>query len=224
MLVKGEDPYSPAYKILNPDLIPPVPESDFRDLVDSVQAERGFLFLVNFKQARRTRGSLFTVEKRDGSGTLLEVVSNGKANTLDIVFATENNQQVVSIEEAELATGQWKNITLFVQEDRVHVYVGCEEINNAELDASIHNVLTPETPSVADLRIGKGAVNERFMVMHDPKRFCGKLCTRYIYLFKVCLFTCLLILYFCLHLSFLAFFRVCSKTSDSFLGLRWMQY
>lgn len=168
MLVKGDDPYSPAYKILNPDLIPPVPEDAFRDLVDSVQAERGFLLLGNFKQARRTRGSLFTVEKRDGSGTLFEVVCNGKANTLDIVFATENKQQVVSIEEAELATGHWKNITLLVQEDRVHFYVGCEEVNNAELDVSIQNVLTPDTPSVANLRIGKGAVNDKFRVMHDP--------------------------------------------------------
>ncbi|TSK57997.1 Thrombospondin-1 [Bagarius yarrelli] len=165
MLVKGDDPYSPAYKILNPDLIPPVPEADFQNLVDSVQAERGFLFLVNFKQAKRTRGSLFTVEKRDGSGTLFEVISNGKANTLDIVIATENKQQVVSIEDAQLATGYWKNITLFVQEDRVHFYVGCEEVNSAELDASIHNVLTLETPSVANLRIGKGAVNDRFMLL-----------------------------------------------------------
>ncbi|KAI5611298.1 thrombospondin-1 isoform X2, partial [Silurus asotus] len=171
MLVKGEDPYSPAYKIMNPDLIPPVPEGAFRDLVDSVQAERGFLFLVNFKQARRTRGSLFTVEKRDGSGTLFEVVSNGKANTLDIVFATENKQQVVSMEEADLATGQWKNITLFVQEDRVHFYVGCEEVNNAELDASIQSVLTLETPSVANMRIGKGAVNDRFMGVLQNVRF-----------------------------------------------------
>lgn len=169
MLVKGDDPYSPAYKILNPDLIPPVPEDAFRDLVDAVQAERGFLLLVNFKQARRTRGSLFTVEKRDGSGALFEVVSNGKANTLDIVFTTENKQQVVSIEEAELATGHWKNITLLVQEDRVHFYVGCEEVNSAELDVSIQNVLTPEMPSVANLRIGKGAVNDRFRVMHDPR-------------------------------------------------------
>lgn len=162
--VKGDDPYSPAYRILNPDLIPPVPESAFSDLMYSIQAERGFLLLVNFKQSRNTRGALLTVEKLDGSGPVLEIISNGKARTLDLVYSTENKQQVVSIEDADLATGQWKNITLFVQEDRVHFYVGCEEINNAELDASIQTILTLETPGVANLRIGKGAVNDKFVV------------------------------------------------------------
>uniref|UniRef100_A0A3B5KTK0 Thrombospondin 1b n=1 Tax=Xiphophorus couchianus TaxID=32473 RepID=A0A3B5KTK0_9TELE len=151
-LAKGDDPYSPAYKILNPDLIPPVPESAFRDLVDSVHAERGFLLLLNFKQFKRTRGSLLTVEKRDGSGAVFEIVSNGKANTLDIVYSTENKQQVVSIEEVDLATGNWKNITLFVQEDRAQLFVGCEEVNTAELDAPIQNILTQGTPAGAQLR------------------------------------------------------------------------
>lgn len=163
-LVKGDDPYSPAYKILNPDLIPPVPESAFRDLIDSVHAERGFLFLANFKQFKRTRGSIVTVEKNDGSGPVFEIVSNGKANTLDIVYSTENKQQVVSIEEADLAVGHWKNITLFVQEDRLQFYVGCEEVNTAELDASIQTILTQEIPGVASLRVGKGAVKDKFMV------------------------------------------------------------
>uniref|UniRef100_A0A8C7NLF3 Thrombospondin 1b n=1 Tax=Oncorhynchus mykiss TaxID=8022 RepID=A0A8C7NLF3_ONCMY len=162
-LVKGDDPYSPAYKILNPDLIPEVPESSFRDLIDSIHAERGFLLLLNFKQFKRTRGSLLTVEKRDGSGAVFEIVSNGKANTLDVVFSTVNKQQVVSIEDVDLATGHWKNITLFVQEDRAQLYVGCEEVNTAELDAPIQSILTQETPITARLRIGKGAVKDRFM-------------------------------------------------------------
>uniref|UniRef100_A0A673N7W2 Thrombospondin-1 n=1 Tax=Sinocyclocheilus rhinocerous TaxID=307959 RepID=A0A673N7W2_9TELE len=170
-LVKGDDPYSPAYKILNPDLIPPVPESAFRDLIDSIHAERGFLLLLNFKQFKHTRGSLLTVEKKDGSGPIFEIISNGKANTLDIVFSTESKQQVVSIEEADLAVGHWKNITLLVQEDRVQFYVGCEEVNTAELDASIQTILTQETPGVASLRIGKGAVKDRFMGVLQNMRF-----------------------------------------------------
>uniref|UniRef100_A0A669B8Q0 Thrombospondin 1b n=1 Tax=Oreochromis niloticus TaxID=8128 RepID=A0A669B8Q0_ORENI len=166
-LVKGDDPYSPAYKILNPDLIPPVPENSFRDLIDSIHAERGFLLLLNFKQFRRTRGSLLTVEKKDGSGPVFEIVSNGKANTLDIVFSTENKQQVVSIEDVGLATGQWKNITLFVQEDWAKLYVGCDEVNTAELDAPIQSILTQETPASAQLRVGKGAVKDKFTVRAD---------------------------------------------------------
>ncbi|CAB1339848.1 unnamed protein product [Coregonus sp. 'balchen'] len=170
-LVKGDDPYSPAYKILNPDLIPEVPESSFRDLIDSIHAERGFLLLLNFKQFKRTRGSLLTVEKRDGSGAVFEIVSNGKANTLDVVFSTVNKQQVVSIEDVDLATGHWKNITLFVQEDRAQLYVGCEEVNTAELDAPIQSILTQETPAIARLRIGKGAVKDRFMGVLQNVRF-----------------------------------------------------
>uniref|UniRef100_A0A8D3DQX8 Thrombospondin-1 n=1 Tax=Scophthalmus maximus TaxID=52904 RepID=A0A8D3DQX8_SCOMX len=170
-LVKGDDPYSPAYKILNPDLIPPVPEGAFRDLIDSIHEERGFLLLLNFKQSKRTRGSLLTVEKRDATGPVFEIVSNGKANTLDIVFSTENKQQVVSIEEADLATGHWKNITLFVQEDRAVLYAGCDEVNTAELDAPIQSILTHETPVSAQLRIGKGAVKDRFMGVLQNVRF-----------------------------------------------------
>ncbi|KAF6731643.1 Thrombospondin-1 [Oryzias melastigma] len=123
-LVKGADPYSPAYKILNADLIPQVPDASFRDLLDSIQAERGFLLLLNLKQYKRSRGTLLSVEKTDGSGPVFEIISNGKANTLDVVYSTENQQQVVSIEEADLATGHWKNITLFVQEDRAQLYCG----------------------------------------------------------------------------------------------------
>lgn len=165
-IVKGADPYSPAYKVLNPDLIPQVPDSSLRDLLDSIQAERGFLLLVNLKQFKKTRGSLLTIEKNDGSGPVFEIISNGKANTLDVVYSTVTQQQVVSIEDADLATGQWKNITLFVQDDRVQLFVGCVEINISEMDLPISQVLTPEVADIAKLRIGKGAVRDRFMVSY----------------------------------------------------------
>lgn len=163
-LVKGVDPHSPAYKVLNADLIPPVPDSYLRDLLDSIQAERGFLLLVNLKQFKKTRGSLLTIEKKDGSGSIFEIISNGKANTLDVVYSTLSQQQVVSIEDADLATGHWKNVTLFVQDDRVQLFVGCEEINVSEMDLPISKVLSQELADVARLRIGKGVVRDKFMV------------------------------------------------------------
>uniref|UniRef100_A0A8C9S207 Thrombospondin-1 n=1 Tax=Scleropages formosus TaxID=113540 RepID=A0A8C9S207_SCLFO len=170
-LVKGSDPYSPAYRIWNPDLIPPLPVTSFRDLIDSIHKERGFLLLVNFKQAKKTRGSLLTVEKVDGSGPVFEIISNGKANTLDVVYSTEKNQQVLSIEEADLATGHWRNITLFVQEDRVQLFVGCEEVNTAEMDVTITNVLTQEVADIARLRVGKGAISDWFTGALQNVRF-----------------------------------------------------
>lgn len=163
-MVKGQDPYSPAYKVLNANLIPPVPDSSFRDLLDSIQTERGFLLLVNLKQFKKTRGSLLTVEKTDGSGPIFEIISNGKANTLDLVYSTVDQQQVVSIDEVDLATGQWKNITLFVQDDRAQLFVGCEEISDSELEVPIQKVFSQEVADTARLRIGKGALKDKFFV------------------------------------------------------------
>lgn len=163
-MVKGADPYSPAYKVLNADLIPAVPDNSFRDLLDSIQSERGFLLLINLKQFKKSRGSLLTVEKSDGSGPVFEIVSNGRANSLDLVYSTRNQQQVVSMEDVDLATGHWKNITLFVQDDRAQLFVGCEEIDVAEMDVPIQRVLSQEVADIARLRIGKGAVRDKFMV------------------------------------------------------------
>ncbi|XP_010877291.1 thrombospondin-1-like [Esox lucius] len=170
-LVKGAVPHSPAYKILNPDLIPQVPDISFRNLIDSIQAERGFLLIAHFKQFKKTRGSLFTVEKSDGSGPIFEIISNGKDQTLDVVYSTGNEQKVISIEDANLATGHWKNITLFIQDDRAQLFDGCEEINTQEMDVPIQKVLTHEVANIARLRIGKGAVKDRFMGVLQDVRF-----------------------------------------------------
>ncbi|XP_016109952.1 thrombospondin-1-like [Sinocyclocheilus grahami] len=164
-LVKGPDPNSPAYKILNPNLIPSMPELSFRDLIYSIQSERGFIFTANLKQAKRTRGSLVSVERTDGTGSVFEIISNGKANTVDLVFWTASGQHVVSIEDVDVANGHWKNITVFVQEDRAQVHVGCEEINTQELDAPIQQILNQESADISSLRIAKGAAkSDRFMV------------------------------------------------------------
>ncbi|KAG7328117.1 hypothetical protein KOW79_008061 [Hemibagrus wyckioides] len=170
-LVKGPDPYSPAYKILNPNLIPALPERSFRDLIYSIQEEKGFLFVANLKQAKKTRGSLFSVERRDGSGSIFELVSNGNANTLDLIYATASGHHEISIEDARLASGSWENITLFVEEDRAQLYIGCEEINTRELDVPIHQILTQDVADVSVLRIGKGAVKSRFMGVLQNARF-----------------------------------------------------
>ncbi|XP_029973154.1 thrombospondin-1 [Salarias fasciatus] len=170
-LVKGADPNSNAYKILKADLIPRVPDSSFRDLLDSIQAERGFLLLANLKQFKKTRGSILTIEKTDGSGPVFEIISNGNANTLDLVYSTHSQQQVVSIEDADLATGHWKNITLFVQDDRAQLFVGCDQINDAELEVPIQTVLSRNVADMARLRIGKGAVRDKFMGVLQNVRF-----------------------------------------------------
>ncbi|CAL8295148.1 unnamed protein product [Arctogadus glacialis] len=171
--VRGADPNSPAYKVLNASLIPPVPDMSFRDLIDSIQTERGFILLLNLKQFKRTRGSLLTVEKTDGSGPIFEIISNGEAKMLDVVLSTKTQHQVVSIEDADLATGRWENITLFVQDDRVQLFVGCEEINVSEMDVPIYKVLSQELIDTARMRIAKGTVNDFKGVLQNVRFVFG---------------------------------------------------
>lgn len=179
-LVKGPDPSSPAYRIENPDLIPPVTEDKFQDLLDSVQAERGFILLATLRQIKKTRGALLSIERKDGTGHVFSLTSNGEAGTLDLSVSIEDKQQVVSVEEARLATGHWKNITLFVQEDRAQLYVGCDKMENAELDVPIHHILSGELATTAQMRVAKGGVKDRFQVSQCQKPQGSGLCRTYI--------------------------------------------
>ncbi|MEE6492107.1 hypothetical protein FKM82_016474 [Ascaphus truei] len=170
-LVKGPDPSSPAYRIEDADQIPPVPEDKFQDLLDAIRTERGFILLATLRQAKKSRGTLLSVERKDGSGHIFTLVSNGRAGTLDLSLSGEGKQQVVSVEDALLATGHWKNITLFVQEDRAQLYVGCDKMENAELDVPIHNIFSGDLASTAQLRVAKGGVKDNFQGVLQNVRF-----------------------------------------------------
>uniref|UniRef100_A0A8C8BAF5 Thrombospondin-1 n=1 Tax=Otus sunia TaxID=257818 RepID=A0A8C8BAF5_9STRI len=170
-LVKGPESSSPAYRIEDASRIPAVPDSKFQDLLDAIHAEKGFILLATLRQAKKSRGTLLSVEQKDGSGHVFSLVSNGKAGTLDLSLSGDGKQQVVSVEDALLATGHWKNITLFVQEDRAQLYVGCEKMENAELDIPIQNIFTRDLASSARLRIAKGGVNDNFQGLLQNVRF-----------------------------------------------------
>ncbi|KAK4822878.1 hypothetical protein QYF61_021097 [Mycteria americana] len=170
-LVKGPESSSPAYRIEDASRIPAVPDSKFQDLLDAIHAEKGFILLATLRQAKKSRGTLLSVEQKDGSGHVFSLVSNGKAGTLDLSLSGDGKQQLVSVEDALLATGHWKNITLFVQEDRAQLYVGCEKMENAELDIPIQNIFTRDLASSARLRIAKGGVNDNFQGLLQNVRF-----------------------------------------------------
>uniref|UniRef100_A0A8C0F1Y8 Thrombospondin-1 n=1 Tax=Bubo bubo TaxID=30461 RepID=A0A8C0F1Y8_BUBBB len=170
-LVKGPESSSPAYRIEDASRIPAVPDAKFQDLLDAIHAEKGFILLATLRQAKKSRGTLLSVEQKDGSGHVFSLVSNGKAGTLDLSLSGDGKQQVVSVEDALLATGHWKNITLFVQEDRAQLYVGCEKMENAELDIPIQNIFTRDLASSARLRIAKGGVNDNFQGLLQNVRF-----------------------------------------------------
>uniref|UniRef100_F6XC33 Thrombospondin-1 n=1 Tax=Xenopus tropicalis TaxID=8364 RepID=F6XC33_XENTR len=170
-LVKGPDPSSPAYRIEDADLIPPLPEVKFQDLLDAIRADRGFILLATLRQAKKSRGALLSVERKDGAGHIFSLISNGRAGTLDLSLSGERKQQVVSVEDALLATGHWKNITLFVQDDRAQLYVGCDKMENAELDVPIQKIFTEDLASKAHLRVAKGGVKDNFQGVLQNVRF-----------------------------------------------------
>ncbi|NXS11152.1 TSP1 protein, partial [Neodrepanis coruscans] len=170
-LVKGPESSSPAYRIEDASRIPAVSDSKFQDLLDAVHAEKGFILLATLRQAKKSRGTLLSVENKDGSGHVFSLVSNGKAGSLDLSLSGDGKQQLVSVEDVLLATGHWKNITLFVQEDRAQLYVGCEKMENAELDIPIQNIFTRDLASSARLRIAKGGVNDNFQGLLQNVRF-----------------------------------------------------
>ncbi|TRY83537.1 hypothetical protein DNTS_016252, partial [Danionella cerebrum] len=133
-VAKGPDRNSPAYRILNPELIPPLPHHSFRELLDSIQRDRGLIFTTSIKQ----------------------VISDGKANTLELVYRSSEGRQTSLVEDVDLAAGRWRNLTLLLQEDRVQVYLGCEEINTQELDNPIQRILELERAESGSLRLARG--------------------------------------------------------------------
>eukprot|EP00061_Rhincodon_typus_P016445 g44665.t1 len=151
-MVKGPEASSPAYRILNPDLIAPASENSFSELIDHIQQEKGFIFLATLRQIKKSRGTLVAIDTLQGT-RIFEILSNGKANTLDLTITIDGKQSMVSITDAHLANTRWKNLTLFVQEDVATLYVGCEKVNGVELEEAIHKVLKPGDYS---LRLAKG--------------------------------------------------------------------
>ncbi|XP_048340195.1 thrombospondin-1 [Sphaerodactylus townsendi] len=171
-LAKGSETSSPAYRIEDANRIPAVPDHKFQDILDSIQAEKGFILLANLRPMKKSPGTLLAVERKDNSGYVFKLVLNGKAKTLDLsVFTKEGNQTLVSVEDVELPTWQWNNITLLVQEDQAQLYVGCEKMVNAELEIPIQNVFTRDLASSARLRIAKGGVNDNFQGVLQNVRF-----------------------------------------------------
>ncbi|XP_043929914.1 thrombospondin-1 isoform X2 [Protopterus annectens] len=170
-LVKGTDTSSPAFRIMDSSKIPPVPEASFQDLLDSIQLERGFILLANVRQLKKTRGTIISVERLDGSGHVFSVVSNGVARTLDLTFSLGGKQHLISLEDAHLASSDWKNMALQVQEDRAQLYVDCEGVINNDLEVPIYRVLNQDVAKNARLRLAKGEVKDDFQGTLQNVRF-----------------------------------------------------
>uniref|UniRef100_A0AAY4DX51 Thrombospondin-2 n=1 Tax=Denticeps clupeoides TaxID=299321 RepID=A0AAY4DX51_9TELE len=155
-LFKGHDWDSPAYRFIRFDQLPPVSAPALQQVLQQIQNNEGFVFVATLRQDRGSRGTLIGLEG-PGGRRQFEVVSNGRANTLDLVYWVAGSQNVVSFEDVDLSDSQWKNITLHVHGENAHLYVGCSLIDSFILDEPFYEQLHSEG---SRMFVAKGSTRE----------------------------------------------------------------
>lgn len=114
------------------------------------------MFVASIRQDRASRGTLIGLEGPDGRRQF-EIVSNGRANTLDLVYWVDGSQNVVSFEDVDLSDSQWKNITLHVHGENANLFVGCILIDSFILDEPFYEHLRAEG---SRMYVAKGSIRE----------------------------------------------------------------
>lgn len=114
------------------------------------------MFVATMRQDKGSRGTLIGLEG-PSRRRQFEIVSNGRANTLDLVYMVEGSQNVVSFEDVDLSDSQWKNITLYIHGENAHLYIGCSLIDSVILDEPFYEHLQPES---SQMFVAKGSIRE----------------------------------------------------------------
>lgn len=153
---KGHDWDFPAYRFIRFDHIPPVSSPILQQLLRQIQNNNGFVFVASIRQDRSSRGTLVALEGPSGH-RYFEIISDGHANSLDLVYWVEGSQKVVSFEDVALSDSQWKNITLHVHGENVNLYVDCSLIDSFTLDESFYDHLQVEG---SQMYVAKGSNRE----------------------------------------------------------------
>lgn len=140
-LFRGPDPKTPAYRFIRFDHLPPVKPQVLEQLVQQIQNNEGFTFTVTLRQDRASRGTLLSVEG-PSERRQLEVLSDGRANTLELVYWWDDgSRNVIAFEDVDLVDSQWKNVTLHVHGETATLYVGCSLIDSFILDEPFYEHL-----------------------------------------------------------------------------------
>ncbi|XP_062257425.1 thrombospondin-2 isoform X1 [Platichthys flesus] len=153
---RGQNSDVPAYRFIRFDHIPPVSAPILKQILQQIQNNEGFVFVASIRQDRASRGTLMALEGPDGRRQF-EIVSNGRANTLDLVYWVDGSQNVVSFEDVDLSDSQWKNITLHVHGENANLYVGCSLIDSFILDEPFYEHLRAEG---SRMYVAKGSIRE----------------------------------------------------------------
>uniref|UniRef100_A0A4W5LYG1 VWFC domain-containing protein n=1 Tax=Hucho hucho TaxID=62062 RepID=A0A4W5LYG1_9TELE len=153
---RGQDTDNPAYRFIRFDHLPSVSAPVLKQMLLQIQNNEGFLFVASMRQDRGSRGTLIALEGANGQRQF-EIVSNGRANTLDLVYWVDGSQNVVSFEDVDLSDSQWKNITLHVHGENANLFVGCSLIDSFILDEPFYEHLQAED---SRMFVAKGSIRE----------------------------------------------------------------
>ncbi|MGH0114817.1 UNVERIFIED_CONTAM: hypothetical protein FKN15_051616 [Acipenser sinensis] len=156
-LFRGPDPDSPAYRFIRFDHLPPVQPDILNQILRLIQNNEGFIFTATMRQDRGSRGTLIALEGPGATERQFELVSNGRANTLDLVYWVDGSQNVVSFEDVDLSDSQWKNITLHIHGESANLYIGCNHIDGFILDEPFYEHLRSDR---SKMYVAKGAIRE----------------------------------------------------------------
>uniref|UniRef100_A0A4W5M7I5 Thrombospondin 2a n=1 Tax=Hucho hucho TaxID=62062 RepID=A0A4W5M7I5_9TELE len=147
---------NPAYRFIRFDHLPSVSAPVLKQMLQQIQNNEGFVFVASMRQDRGSRGTLIAMEGANGQRQF-EIVSNGRANTLDLVYWVDGSQNVVSFEDVDLSDSQWKNITLHVHGENANLFVGCSLIDSFILDEPFYEHLQAEG---SQMFVAKGSIRE----------------------------------------------------------------
>lgn len=162
---RGQNSEAPAYRFIRFDHLPPVSAPILKQILRQMQNNEGFVFTASMRQDRASRGTLIGFEGPNGQRQF-EIVSNGRANSLDLVYWVDGSQNMVQFEEVDLSDSQWKNITLHVHGENANLYVGCSLIDSFILDEPFYEHLQAEG---SRMYVAKGSSRES----HFRVRHCG---------------------------------------------------
>lgn len=153
---RGQNWDLPAYRFIRFDHLPPVSAPILKQILRQMQNNEGFVFVANIRQDRSSRGTLIGFEDPSGQRQF-EIVSNGRTRSLDLVYQVDGSQNLVQFDEVDLSDSQWKNITLHVHGENVHLFVGCGLVDSFILDEPFYEHLQAEG---SRMYVAKGSSRE----------------------------------------------------------------
>ncbi|XP_051667091.1 thrombospondin-2 isoform X3 [Manacus candei] len=154
---RGPDPTVPAYRFIRFDHIPPCKPEKLKKIVRLIRQNEGFILSATLRQDRQSRGTILALEGPGISERQFEIISNGRANTLDLIYWVDGFQNVISLEDVDLADSQWKNLTMQITGENYNLYVGCDLIDSFILEEPFYEQLKAEN---SRLYVAKGSIRE----------------------------------------------------------------